>query len=109
MAYDEELAERVRELLTPQPDVREQKMFGGISFMLRGNFGCGVTGENLVVRVGPEGYEAALARPHAREMDFTGRPMNGWVFVSRPGWRTDAGLEAWVNAGVAFALSLPAK
>lgn len=108
MAYNEELLDRMREALADH-EVREQKMFGGVSFMLQGNFCCGVTGDDMVVRVGPDGYEQALAQPHAREMDFTGRPMTGWVFVSDEGWASDAALERWIGRGVTFTLTLPAK
>ncbi|MBW3669776.1 MAG: TfoX/Sxy family protein, partial [Actinobacteria bacterium] len=73
MPFDEGLAQRVRELLEDGPDASERKMFGGLAFMLGGNMCCGIVGDELMVRVGPDGYEAALARPHAREMDFTGR------------------------------------
>lgn len=108
MAYNEELFDRMREALADH-EVREQKMFGGVTFMLRGNMCVGVTEDNLMVRVGADAYEDALAMPHAGEMDFTGRPMKGWVFVSDEGWADDAGLEAWVQRGVDFALTLPAK
>ncbi len=109
MAYDEGLAQRVTEVLGDRPDLVEKKMFGGVGFMLRGNMTCGVIGEDLIVRVGPEGYDAALARPHARPFDFTGRPMTGWVTVGPDGYEADADLEAWVERGVAFARSLPPK
>jgi hypothetical protein len=109
MAYDEGLARRIRDILGDRPTLVEKKMFGGIAFMLQGNFACGVNQENLVVRVGPEKFEAALAQPHCREMDFTGRPMKGWVYVSADGYREEAGLADWVQQGVDFALSLPPK
>ena len=108
MAYNEQLLDRMREALSDH-EVREQKMFGGIAFMLRGNMCVGVTDDNMMVRLGPDNYEDALAQPHTREMDFTGRPMRGWVFVSEEGWADDAGLEAWVQRGVEFVLTLPAK
>lgn len=108
MAYNEALVDRMREVLGDH-EVREQKMFGGVAFMLRGNICCGVTDDNLMVRVGVESYADTLAMPHAREMDFTGRPMRGWVFVSDEGWADDSGLEAWVQRGVDFTLTLPLK
>ncbi|MDP6605437.1 MAG: TfoX/Sxy family protein [Dehalococcoidia bacterium] len=108
MAYNEVLLDRMREVLADH-EVREQKMFGGVSFMLRGNFCCGVNGDDMIVRVGPEWYEDALGQPHAREMDFTGRPMRGWVFVSDEGWATADTLERWVGRGVDFAMTLRAK
>ncbi len=73
MAYDEALAERVRALLGAEPELGERAMFGGLSFLLGGTVACGVLGEELVVRVGPDAHEEALARPHARPMDFYGR------------------------------------
>ena len=109
MAYDEQLAGRVRGVLARRKDVSEKKMFGGLSFMLGGNMCCGVDKDNLMIRVGPEQYETALAQPHARPMDFTGRPLKGMVYVDPEGYRTDAALAAWVKRGVGFAASLPAK
>lgn len=125
MPYDEALAERVRAALASRPQgacscpvagherepeaIEERRMFGGISFMLRGNFCCGVSDERLVVRVGPDAYDDALAEAHVTEMDFTGRPMRGWVFVHRPAVDTDEALEDWVGRGVRFTLTLPAK
>jgi len=109
VAYDEKLAERVRRALTPREGLSEKRMFGGIAFMLRGNMACGIVKDELMVRVGPERYDDALARPHARPMDFTGRPMRGMVYVEPEGCRTDEGLKWWVEQGLNFAASLPAK
>jgi TfoX/Sxy family transcriptional regulator of competence genes len=109
MAYDEGLSQRIRELLADQPGVNEKKMFGGVAFLLNGNMSVGVTNNDLMVRVGPDDYEAALAEPHARPMDFTGKPLRGFVYVDAKGYETDAGLEKWVRQGVDFALSLPIK
>ena len=109
MAYNESIAERVTAMLLGQPDLTQKQMFGGISFMLQGNFCCGVVKDDLCVRVGKDAYEEALVMPHAREMDFTGRPMPGWVFVASPGLETDDELRRWVESGVRHALSLPAK
>ncbi len=109
MAYDEALAARIRAAFEGQPGVAEKRMFGGVAFMLGGNMACGVTSDELMVRVGPDNYEDALSRPHARPMDFTGRPMRGMVYVSRPGFESDQDLGAWVESGAAFARSLPAK
>lgn len=111
MAFDEELAERVREELVAHgvaADTEERKMFGGLAFMLRGNMCCGIVGDELMVRVGPDAYDDALRRPHTREMDFTGKPMRGLVYVSTEGLN-GSGLGAWVGRGVAFAESLSAK
>src|SRR5688500_4687974 len=109
MAYDESLARRVRVFLANQTELSERKMFGGLAFMVRGNMCCGIVGDELMVRVGPEQYAAALAQPHAREMDFTGRPMTGMVMVAAAGLATDEALEQWVRQGVTFASSLPSK
>ncbi len=109
MAYDSELSDRVRTALEGHPGLTERKMFGGIAFMLNGNMCCGVINDDLMVRVGPEGFEDALAQPHARPMDFTGRPMKGFVFVGAEGTQTATTLKRWVLRGVAFAGSLPSK
>ena len=108
MAYDEGLAERLRELL-PAHGVSERKMFGGIAFMTCGYMFVGIVGDVLMARVGPDGYEDALARPHARVMDFTGKPMRGYVFVDPPGFESDTDLSAWVDRGYRFVQTLPPK
>jgi len=109
MAYDEAVAKRVRTALGNIPDVVEKRMFGGIAFMLRGNMCCGVIGDRLLLRVGPGGYEAAQSRPHAKPMDFTGKPMKGFVFVEPKGFASAGDLKAWIARAIMFALSLPAK
>ncbi len=109
MAYNEELAFRVREALGERQGLTEKKMFGGLGFMLNGNMCCGVVSDELMVRVGADNHQDALAQPHARPMDFTGRPMKGFVFVGGPGLEEDGALEQWLERGVAFAQSLPKK
>ena len=109
MAYDEELAARVREALAASEAVTEKQMFGGIAFMLGGNMCCGVVKNDLMVRLGDERGKQALTRPHARPMDFTGRPMKGFIYVGPDGLRTGEALRAWVEEAVAFAASLPPK
>ena len=109
MAYDEGLAQRVREALAHRPDLSERKMFGGLCFMLGGNMCCGIVGEELMLRVGPDAYEETLSRPHAREMDFTGRAMRGMVYVGTDGLADDDQLSGWIAPAVDFAGSLPAK
>ncbi len=109
MAYDEGVAQRVREILESESNHGEKKMFGGVCFLLGGNMACGVVGEELMVRVGPEAYEAALGQPHAREMDFTGKPLRGMVYVSPDGFAEDADLRTWLGRGIDFAGSLPPK
>jgi hypothetical protein len=108
MAYDEGLAQRIRESLIPR-DLEEIKMFGGIGFLVSGNMVCGVLHDSLIIRVGPDHYQEALSRPHTREFDFTGRAMTGWVMVNPKGYQEDAILEDWVMSGLTFALSLPPK
>jgi TfoX/Sxy family transcriptional regulator of competence genes len=107
MAYEEQLAARVRTLLANRADVSERKMFGGLTFMIGGNMCCGVNGNELIVRLDPDEDEA-LARPHARPMDFTGRPTRGFVTI-RPDGLKGARLNRWVQEAVARAESLPSK
>ena len=102
MAYDEDLAGRLRALLAGRSDADERKLFGGLAFLIRGNICCGVNGEELIVRVDPERADDALADPHARPMDLTGRPMRGFIVVRAAGLRGDR-LERWVRVGVARA------
>ena len=109
MAYNEELALRIRQLLGEQTGIVERKMFGGLCFMAHGNMLGGVMGDEIIVRVGAERYEDALQLPHAREMDFTGRPMRGFVVVGIDGVSSDDDLASWVERGLEFALSLPPK
>ena len=109
MVYDEKLAERVRVALAERGDVSERKMFGGLCFLVGGNMACGIVKDELMVRVGSEGYDAALAAKHARPMDFTGRPMKGMIYVGADGLKTKAGLQKWVGKGAAFAGGLPPK
>ena len=109
MAFDETVAERVREALAEAPDVVEKRMFGGIAFMVRGNMCCGVIGDRLMLRVGPKEYVAALSRPHSKPMDFTGKPMKGLVYVDPAGFASPRDLRTWIERAMAFALSLPAK
>ena len=109
MAYDAALADRVRAALAARSDVAEKGMFGGLAFMVSGNMCCGVSEDQLVVRVGPETYAEALAQDHAREMDFTGKPLRGFVYVAREGVDGEENSRSWLDRGVAFAGSLPAE
>lgn len=109
MAFDEKLARRARALLQEHPDVEERKMFGGLAFLLRGHMCCGVLGSDLMVRVGAGDYATALTEKHVRPMDFTGRPLTGMVYVAAAGLRTEKGLRNWIERGLRFAESLPAK
>lgn len=114
MSYDRELARRLRAALAFAAaahgwSVDEKPMFGGLAFMLDGRMLCGVIREDLVLRVGPERREAALARPHVRPMDFTGRPMKGFVYVAPPGVASAAALDAWLAEAAAYVRALPRK
>ncbi|MGD2040408.1 MAG: TfoX/Sxy family protein [Anaerolineae bacterium] len=109
MAYDEGLAQRVREALGDLPGLVEKKMFGGVGYLVQGNMACGVNQDDLIVRVGPEAYEDALVEPHTRVFDMTGRPMRGWIVVTPEGYGSDADLDEWVQRGVRFAATLPPK
>ena len=109
MAYSEELANRVRRIAKVRPTVTEKKMFGGLAFMLNGNMFCGITENSLMARVGPEQYEEALAKPHVRVMDFTGRVMKGYVYVDPAGMAADAELQSWVELCAEYVLTLPPK
>ncbi len=109
VAYDEQLADRVRAALGEQPNLTERKMFGGLAFLLGGHMCCGIVGEDLMVRVGHDAYEQAISKPHARPMDFTGRPSKGMVYVAPAGLRTAKSLREWIERGAKFAAPLPAK
>lgn len=109
MAFDIELASRVREALAARNDVTEKKMFGGLCFMVRGHMCCGIDSNNFMLRVGPDQYEAALNRRHAKPMDFTGRPLTGFVYVVPDGLKTKRDLAGWLKMGLDFVESLPVK
>lgn len=110
MAYDQDVAQRVRGALAAGGvKAVDRSMFGGLAFMVHGHMCVGVLGGELVVRVGPEDYEDALARPHTREMDFTGRAMRGWVVVAPPAVADGASLASWVGRGLDFVATLPPK
>ena len=108
MAYDEKLAARVRVLLAGRPDVIERQMFGGVTFMVAGHMCCGVQGDTLALRLGPEGAAEALASRRARPMEFTGRALAGFVTVDT-GALTGKALAEWLRQAVAWADSLPAN
>ena len=109
MSYDEAFAERIRRAIGPRPDVTERKMFGGVAFLLDSKMFCGIATAELMARVGPEAYEAALAEPHVRPMDFTGRPLTGYVFVAPAGLRTAAALKKWIDRTLTFVATVPAR
>jgi hypothetical protein len=110
MAYDQDLAHRIRDQLADEHGVTEKAMFGGLAFMLRGNMAVGISsGAELMVRLGADATDSALARPHTRMFDMTGRPMKGWILVAPDGIKTRRQLGAWVSRGVEFARTLPPK
>lgn len=110
MAYDQDLAHRIREQLSDEHGVTEKAMFGGLAFLLRGNMAVGISnGGELMVRVGPDATDDALARPHTRLFDMTGRPMKGWILVAPAGIKTKRQLGPWIARGIAFASTLPPK
>ncbi len=109
MAFDEGLAHRIRDILGDTRGITERKMFGGLCFMLHGNMFVGVLGSTLMVRVGPERHQEALALPHVRAMNFTGRPMKGYVFVDEAGLAEDAQLGTWIAWSTGLARTLPRK
>jgi hypothetical protein len=109
MAYDEQLADRVRAVLSDEFGVTEQKMFGGLAFMLRGNMCVGVLGEDLLLRLGPDRGPKAIEEDGLRVMDFTGRPMKAFVMAEPATVASEADLRRWVGEAVAFAGSLPEK
>ena len=109
MPCDERLVERVRTALSGRSGIAERRMFGGIAFLLRGNMCCGVTKDLLVLRLGTQGADLALRRRHSREMDFTGRPMKGMVYIEPEGVRTETELQGWLEQAVQFARTLPEK
>lgn len=109
MAYDETLAARIRALLAAKKGITEKKMFGGLAFLLGGRMCCGVLQDRLVARIGVDGYAAALRQPQVSPMDFTGRPMAGYVYVAAAALRTARDLQAWTDRCIAHADTLPAK
>lgn len=109
MAFDAGLAERIRDILSEHDRIDERRMFGGIAFLRDRHMIVGVVGTTLMVRVGPAGHAAALAMAHVRAMDFTGRPMNGYVYVDAPGIAEDRDLAGWIERACAFVDTLPRK
>ena len=110
MAYDEELAGRLRQQLAGESEVAEKKMFGGLAFLVRGNMAVAASGQGgVLVRVDPEQSEELVATSGARPMEMRGREMRGWLRVEADDVRTEQELARWVDLGVAYARSLPAK
>jgi len=108
MAYNEKLAERIQNEFGEVPFI-EKKMFGGVGFLIHGNMACGVHKNYMIVRVDHDKHERLLKKKHTRVFDITGRPMKGWLMVEPEGCKTAKQVNTWVNEGVEFALTLPAK
>lgn len=109
MAFDPGLAQRVREVIGDRADVSERRMFGGLAFLVDGKMFVGVQDSTLMARVGPERHDDAMSMPHVRVMDFTGRPMRGYVYLDPPAIEDDAALAKWVNWCLAYVAALPLK
>lgn len=109
MAYDEHLAQRIRVVVQNVPDVREQRMFGGLAFLAGDHMVCGIVGEELMLRLGERGADAALDERHVRPMDFTGRPMSTMVFVEPAGIESNVALERWIGRALSYVQTLPPK
>ena len=109
MPYDELLSIRIRAALGPLPNLVEKKMFGGVCFLVNGNMACGVFKDDLIVRIGVGKYQEALAHPHTKLFDITGKALKGWVMVEPEGCASESDLKAWLDQGLAFSLTLSAK
>lgn len=109
MAVDDKMVARIRDVLSTCNDVEEERMFGGVAFMVGGHMCCGPLENAMMVRVGPDQYETALKRKHATTMEFTGRPMRGFVTVKADGLKTKRDLARWIDMGLKFVESLPPK
>jgi hypothetical protein len=105
MAFNERLAERIRGYFKRRKGVEEKRMFGGLCFMLNGHMCCGIEKDRLMIRVMPDRYDTLLSKPHARQMDFTGKPLKGFLFISEAGYRTASGLALWLDEAVECAQS----
>lgn len=109
MAYSEKLAEQLEKILADESHITQKKMFGGLCFLYKGNMLCGVVGEQLMARVGPSQYEQCLAKPYARAMDFTSRPMKGMIFIGQGGLKDSHSIQKWVECCLKFVRFLPSK
>lgn len=109
MAFSEQLAERIRRVLRDRSDVTEKKMFGGVAFMVGGNMACGPQGDSLIVRIGRDAAKAAMAKPHVKPMDFTGKVLSTFATIEAEGIKTEVQLRRWVRMAIAYAESQPPK
>jgi TfoX/Sxy family transcriptional regulator of competence genes len=109
LAYNAELAERIRAILKAGTEATEKKMFGGVGFMVNGNMACGVNKQDLILRLSEVDFEKALKQPYVRIFNMTGRPMKGWILISTDGCKSEKALRAWIDRGITFVKSLPPK
>ncbi len=109
MAFDEYVAQRIRNLIRDKKSVTEKEMFGGIAFLWHGNMVCGLNDDTLMLRLGETVASESLGKPHVRQMDFTGRPLKSYVYVDPPGYRTNPQLKSWLELTFDFAKTLPRK
>jgi TfoX/Sxy family transcriptional regulator of competence genes len=109
MAYNQDVAQRIRAQLETMQPYTEKRMFGGVAFFVNGNMACGIMDDRVMIRVGPDRYEEALDRPHVEPFDRNGRPMRGWVSVQPEGYASEEELAGWLSQGVEVAASLPPK
>ena len=109
MAYNEALAQRILEVLGPQPGLEAKKMFGGMCYLLNGNMLCGVVDERMIVRLGKERQAEGMSRPHTRPFDYTDKAMSGWLMVGMEGLETEEDLADWVQVCLEYVRGLPAK
>ncbi len=109
MVYDEGLAQQIRDELSDRPGYSEKKMFGGLCFLVNGNMACGVTTNKVMLRIGKENYEEVMSKPHMTEMDFTGKPMRGMVYIDEEGSNDEDIVRKWVDYTYDYAFSLPPK
>lgn len=109
MPFDNKLAKRVRKILEKIEGLSEKKMFGGLCFLINGNMALGLVNEDLMIRVRPDSYEKMLSQPHLRKMDFTGKPLKGFLYIDAKGTESEKDLRKWVLKGIEFARSLPPK
>jgi len=109
MAYDEELEQRIKKVVSPWKGTTDKKMFGGVCHLINGNMFCGVHKDFLILRLGEDKSSEALKRPYARPFDITGKPMKGWVMIASDGYKSDPDLKDWLDQAKVFAKSLPSK
>lgn len=109
MAFDEQLADRIKSIIKGKHGLTEKKMFGGLAFLVNGRMACGVQNKKLMVRVGPVKYEEALKKKYVKKMDFTGRPLKGFIYVMPLGLKRKESLNYWIEAALDYVKSLPKK